>query len=138
MRKFMINVNGKSYEVEVEEIGGVQTYAAPAPAAVPQAAPAPAPAAAPAPQAAPAPAPAPAPAASGAQGGIQVTAPMPGTILKILASVGEAVKKGQPVVILEAMKMENEIVAPEDGTVASVNTTQGASVNNGDLLLTMN
>ena len=63
---------------------------------------------------------------------------MPGTILSIKASVGQAVKKGEPVVILEAMKMENEIVAPQDGTIASVNATQGASVNNGDLLLTMN
>ncbi|MBE7010706.1 MAG: biotin/lipoyl-binding protein [Ruminococcaceae bacterium] len=131
MRKFMINVNGKSYEVEVEELGG--SCAAPAvPAAVPVAAPAPA--------AAPvaAPAPAPAPAAGGSAGAVQITAPMPGTILSIKASVGQAVKKGEPVVVLEAMKMENEIVAPQDGTIASVNTTQGASVNNGDLLLTMN
>ena len=85
----------------------------------------------------PAPASAPAPSAGG-QGSIQITAPMPGTVLSIKASVGQAVKKGEPVVILEAMKMENEIVAPQDGTIASVNATQGASVNNGDLLLTMN
>lgn len=129
MRKFMINVNGKSYEVDVEEIGG----AAPAAAVIP-AAPA-APAAAPAPTA---PAPAAAPAASGAQGAVSVTAPMPGTILQIKAKVGDTVKRGQPVVILEAMKMENEIVAPQDGVIASINVSQGDSVNNGDVLATLN
>ncbi len=135
MRKFMINVNGKSYEVEVEEVGG--TFAAPAAASVPAAVPAQAPVATPAAASAPAAAPAPAPSAGG-QGSVQITAPMPGTVLSIKASVGQAVKKGEPVVILEAMKMENEIVAPQDGTIASIHATQGASVNNGDLLLTMN
>jgi len=123
MRKFMINVNGKSYEVDVEEITG----GASAPAA--------APAVAPAPVAAPAAAPA---APAGAQGSVTVTAPMPGTVLRINAKVGDAVKAGQAVVVLEAMKMENEIVAPQDGTIASVNVSQGASVNNGDVLVTLN
>lgn len=126
MRKFMINVNGKSYEVDVEEItGGAQPAAFTAPAA-----PA-APAAAPAPAAKPA-------APAGAQGAVSVTAPMPGTVLQIKAKAGDAVKRGQAVVILEAMKMENEIVAPQDGVIASVNVSQGDSVNNGDVLMTMN
>lgn len=128
MRKFMINVNGKSYEVDVEEItGGAQpaAFTAPAAPAAPAAAPAPAPAAKPA-------------APAGAQGAVSVTAPMPGTVLQIKAKAGDAVKRGQAVVILEAMKMENEIVAPQDGVIASVNVSQGDSVNNGDVLMTMN
>ncbi|MBE7048167.1 MAG: biotin/lipoyl-binding protein [Ruminococcaceae bacterium] len=142
MRKFMINVNGKSYEVDVEEIGGAQapvTYTAPAAPAASAAPAAPAPAA-PAP-AAPAPAtPAPATptAPAGAQGSITITAPMPGTILRINTKAGDNVKAGDAVVVLEAMKMENEIVAPQDGTIASVNVSQGAAVNNGDVLVTMN
>lgn len=123
MRKFMINVNGKSYEVDVEEITG----GASAPAA--------APAVAQAPVAAPAAAPA---APAGAQGSVTVTAPMPGTVLQVKVKVGDAVKAGQAVVVLEAMKMENEIVVPQDGTIASVNVSQGASVNNGDVLVTLN
>lgn len=134
MRKFMINVNGKSYEVDVEEITGGAT--APAAPVAPVAPVAPTPAATPA--AAPAPAPAAAPAPTGAQGAVTVTAPMPGTILKVNVKIGDAVKAGQAVVVLEAMKMENEIVAPQDGTIASVNVSQGASVNNGDVLVTMN
>ena len=63
---------------------------------------------------------------------------MPGTVLQIKAKAGDAVKRGQAVVILEAMKMENEIVAPQDGVIASVNVSQGDSVNNGDVLMTMN
>ena len=86
-----------------------------------------------------APAPAAKPAApAGAQGAVSVTAPMPGTVLQIKAKAGDAVKRGQAVVILEAMKMENEIVAPQDGVIASVNVSQGDSVNNGDVLMTMN
>lgn len=130
MRKFMINVNGKSYEVDVEEITGgasAPVMAAPAAASAPAQAPA-----------APAAAPAPAPAASGAQGSVTVSAPMPGTILKVNVKVGDTVKSGDPVAVLEAMKMENEIVAPQDGTVASVNVSQGASVNSGDVLITLN
>lgn len=130
MRKFMINVNGKSYEVEVEEIkDGVAAapvvQAAPrvaAPAAVPKAAPAPAPKAAPA--AVPA-------------GASTVTSPMPGTILSINVKVGEKVKKGQVLCILEAMKMENEIMAGGDGTVASVAVNQGDSVSTGQVLFAL-
>ena len=124
MKKFRINVNGKSYEVEVEELGGV---ASPAPVAAPVATPA----------AAPAPAPA-APAASGSAGGVTVAAPMPGNIIKVNVNVGDKVTSGQAVVILEAMKMENEIAAPQDGVVASINVTQGAKVNTGDVLITLN
>ena len=123
MRKFMINVNGKSYVVDVEEITG----GASAPAA--------APAVAQAPVAAPAAAPA---APAGAQGSVTVTAPMPGTVLRINAKVGDAVKAGQAVVVLEAMKMENEIVAPQDGTIASIDVAVGDPVEAGALLATLN
>lgn len=133
MRKFMINVNGKSYEVEVEEVGGASTSYAPAaptaPAAAPAAAaPAPAPAAAPAPKAA---------APSGSEGAVKVTSPMPGTILRINANVGDKVTKGQPIVVLEAMKMENDIVAPQDGTISSINVSANQSVNSGDVIATL-
>ena len=126
MKKYNITVNGQTYAVEVEEAGG-------APSAAPAAAPAPAPAAAPAP--APKAAPAPAPAAAG---GGALTAPMPGTVLDIKVAEGAAVKAGQVVLILEAMKMENEISAPADGTVASIPVAKGASVNSGDTLMTFN
>lgn len=123
MRKFLINVNGTSYEVEVEELAGGTSApaAAPAPVATPAPAPAPAPAAAPAPQA---------PA-----GGEKVNAPMPGTIADVKVKVGDTVKKGDVVVILEAMKMENEIMAANGGTVTAVLTSKGASVNTGDALV---
>jgi biotin carboxyl carrier protein len=135
MRKFAITVNGNTYEVEVEEIGGAPVYAA-APVAAPVAA---APAAAPvaAPKAAPAAAPK-AAAPAGAAGANKVNAPMPGTILDVKVAVGQAVKNGQVLCILEAMKMENEIAAPCDGVVASINVTKGATVNTGDLLLSLN
>ncbi len=120
MRKFLINVNGTSYEVEVEEVGGAAPVAAPAPAAAPAAAP----------KAAPAPAAVPA-------GGKKVNAPMPGTVVDVKVNVGDTVKKGQILVILEAMKMENEIMAPEDGKVVSVVTTKGAAVNTGDALVVL-
>ncbi len=125
MRKFMINVNGKSYEVEVEEVGGVASapvYTAPAPS----------PAAAPAPASAPAPAPAATPA-----GSTVVKAPMPGTVVSVKVNVGDMVKAGDVVCILEAMKMENEIMAPSDGKVVAVNANQGASVNTGDALVSL-
>lgn len=125
MKNYRITVNGTAYDVAVEELGGSAATSAPAPAAS-VAAPA-APAAAPA-----------APASSAAAGSIIVTAPMPGKILAVKASVGQAVKKGDVVLILEAMKMENEVVAPEDGTVASVNVAVGAAVEAGDTLATLN
>ena len=84
-------------------------------------------------------APAPAPAApAGAAGSVVVTAPMPGKILGVKASAGQAVKKGQVILILEAMKMENEIVAPQDGTVATINVSVGDSVEPGATLATLN
>lgn len=132
MRKFNIKVNGQAYEVEVEEVAGgfapapvVPVAAAPAPAMAPVAAPAPEKAEA---KAAPAPVSVAAPA-----GGTQLKAPMPGTVIDFKATNGAAVKKGQTVLILEAMKMENEIVAPADGVITFV-ASKGASVNTDDLL----
>ena len=110
MKKYRVNVNGTLFEVEIEEMTG-------APAA---------PAAAPAPAAPAAPA-----------GGEKITAPMPGTILAVNVANGSAVKKGDVLMILEAMKMENEIMAPCDGTVTSVAVTKGASVESGTLLCTI-
>ena len=133
MKKYNITVNGTTYEVLVEEAGAVSA-AAPAP----MVAPTPASIAAPAPAAAPTPAPkTAAPAAAGSVGAVKVTSPMPGTILKVDVTVGQAVKKGDTLCILEAMKMENAIPAPQDGTVSSVNVTKGASVNAGDLLVSL-
>ena len=131
MRKFNITVNGVAYEVEVEEVGG-----AAAPVAVAPAAPVAAPVAAAAP-AAPKAAPA-APKAAPVAGGTKISAPMPGTILDVKAAQGASVKKGDVLLILEAMKMENEIVAPQDGTVAQVLVAKGASVNSGDVLVVLN
>lgn len=132
MRKFNIKVNGQAYEVEVEEVAGgfapapvVPVAAAPAPAVAPVAAPAPEKAEV---KAAPVAAPVAAPA-----GGTQLKAPMPGTVIDFKATNGAAVKKGQTVLILEAMKMENEIVAPVDGVITFV-ASKGASVNTDDLL----
>ena len=115
MRKFNVNVNGKIYVVEIEETGA---------AAPVTAAPAPAPAATPAPAA---------PQAV-AGGAVNVEAPMPGTILDVKVQVGASVKAGDVLCILEAMKMENEILAPQDGTVKSV-VTKGSTVNTGDILV---
>ena len=81
---------------------------------------------------------APAPAAAPAAGGVTITSPMPGKILGIKAAAGTAVKRGQVILLLEAMKMENEIVAPQDGTVASINVNKGDTVNSGDVLVSMN
>ncbi len=137
MKKYNVTVNGVTYEVEVEEVGeGVST--APATPATPATnVKAAAPAAAPAPKAPAAPA-APAPkASSGAQGSIKVTAPMPGTILKMNIKVGDTIKANDLVCILEAMKMENEIFAAEGGVVKSIEAGQGASVNAGDVIITL-
>lgn len=104
MRKFNVSVNGKSYSVEVEEVGGAITpVAAPAPAVK---------------EAAPAPAASKAAAASAPAGGTPVKSPMPGVVRKLVVAEGTAVKAGQPIVVLEAMKMENDIVASADGLVS--------------------
>ncbi len=129
MKKFNIKVNGKSYEVEVEEIGGA-SFVPQAPAAG-QAASAVTPSETKA-------ASSNAPATSGAKGAIEVKAPMPGTINAINVKVGDTIKKGQVIAILEAMKMENEIMADADATVSSVNVSQGQSVNTGDIIVTLN
>ena len=124
MKNYRITVNGTSYDVTVEELAG----GAAAPVA-----------AAPAPVAVSAPAAAPAPAApAGGAGSIKVSSPMPGKILAVKANVGDSVKKGQVILILEAMKMENEIVAPQDGTVASINVNKGDSVEAGQTLASLN
>ena len=124
MKSYRITVNGNTYDVQVEELGsGV------APAAAPVAV-APTPVAA-----APAPAAAPTPVQSA--GGSEVTSPMPGNILDIKVNVGDKVSANQVVVVLEAMKMENDIVTPVAGTVASINVTKGQAVNSGDVLITV-
>ncbi len=110
MKKYRVTVNGTAYEIELEELTG----AAPAAAAAP---------------AAPA-----APAAAAPAGGEQVTSPMPGTILDVKVSQGASVKKGDVLMILEAMKMENEIMCPCDGKVASIHASKGTAVESGTLL----
>ena len=114
MKYYNITVKGVDYSVSVEE-----TAAAPAPVSAAPVAP---PAAAPA----------------GAAGAVSVKAPMPGNILDVKVKAGDSVKAGDVLAILEAMKMENEIVAPQDGTVASVNVNKGDTVNSGDVLVSMN
>ena len=111
MKKYRVNVNGTVYEVELEEITGAAPAAAPAPAAV-----------------------AAAPVAAAPAGGEQITSPMPGNILSVNVAAGDTVKKGQVLMILEAMKMENEIMCPCDGKVVSVSVTKGAAVESGTLL----
>jgi len=135
MKKFLIKVNGNQYEVEVEEVRDgsaapqvVQEVKAPTNIQATAPAPAPAPKAAAPEQKVSSEVPA------GAQ---TITAPMPGTILDVSVNTGDVVKKGQVLLILEAMKMENEIVAPNDGKIASINVSKGASVNAGDVLLSM-
>ena len=134
MNRYKVTVNGTAYDVLVEDMGGAQAgyapVAQPAPAAV---APAPAtPQSAPAPVAAPIPAAAPAPA-----GASVVEAPMPGKILKISVAVGASVSSGDVLLILEAMKMENEISAPAGGTVREIRAREGDSVNTGDVLIVL-
>ncbi|MBO5636771.1 MAG: biotin/lipoyl-binding protein [Acidaminococcaceae bacterium] len=123
MKAYTITVNGTAYEVEVEEKGGA-VAAAPR-AAAPRAA-------APAPKAAPAPA-----AKPVAAGAATVTAPMPGKVLEVKCKAGDAVKSGQVLLILEAMKMQNEIMAPADGTIADVRVSAGSTVNTGDVMIVM-
>ena len=120
MKNYIVTVNGVSYEVSVEEVGESQASAL---------------AAAPVKKAA---APAKKAKASGAAGSVKVSAPMPGKIIAVKKDAGAAVKKGEVILVLEAMKMENEIVAPQDGTVASVNAAAGDAVEAGDVLATMN
>ena len=129
LRKFKIAIDGKEYLVEMEEIGGVQQPVQ-APVAAAPAAPVEAPAA-PAEQAAPAAAPV------SAASGDAMTSPMPGTILRVLVNIGDEVKENQPLMILEAMKMENEVVANHAGKVAGIHVNQGQVVNAGDALITI-
>ena len=129
LRKFKIAIDGKEYLVEMEEIGGVQQPVQ-APVAAAPAAPVAAPAA-PAEQAAPAAAPV------SAASGDAMTAPMPGTILRLIVNIGDEVKENQPLMILEAMKMENEVVANHAGKVAGIHVNQGQVVNAGDALITI-
>ena len=110
MKNYTITVNGNVYDVTVEE--GASTGAVSAPAAKP--------------------------AATGTAGSVKINAPMPGKIVDVKVKVGDAVKKGQTVLVLEAMKMENEICAPQDGTVATVECSVGDSVETGKVLVSMN
>lgn len=128
--KYVVNLNGKAYEVEVEETQAVIMNVTDAPVAAAPVAPVAAPAtvAAPAPAAAPAPEAAPAPAAAPVAGGTNITAPMPGTILSVNKQPGSTVAAGDVILVLEAMKMENEIVAPCAGTVAQVLVSKGSTV----------
>ena len=112
MKNYTITVNGTAYDVTVEESGaGAQS----APSSAPKAA-----------------------APAGGEGAVKVNAPMPGKILSVKVSAGQAVKKGDVLMILEAMKMENEVVAPQDGTVAGVNVAAGDSVEAGAVLASLN
>ena len=138
LRKFKISIDGTQYLVEMEEVGApVATPADAAPAAPAAPAPAPAPApAAPEPAAAQAPA---APVSDGVpEGAHEQAAPMPGKILDIHVGLGDAVEVNQPVMVLEAMKMESQIVAEAAGTIASINVASGQMVNPGDLLFSIN
>lgn len=125
MKNYTITVNGTPYNVTVEE----GTTAAPAVQAAPTAPVAPS---------APAAAPAPTPVSAGSEGSIKVEAPMPGTILDVKTTVGASVENGQVLCILEAMKMENDIVAPKAGTVASISVNKGDSVEAGQVIITLN
>ena len=120
MKRFNVTVNGVAYDVTVEEIDATAT---PAPGATPVAAPV----AAPAPAAAPA-----------AAGAVEVKAPLQGNVLKVLVKPGDTVKKGSPVCVIEALKMENDVPAPADGVVASVLVKSGDSVKTDEVLLTLN
>ena len=127
LRKFKIKVDGQEYQVEMEEIGAVAPAAPVAPVAAPAAP------AAPTVEAAPA-----APVAATPAGADAMPSPMPGNILRILVNVGDTVTENQPLMILEAMKMENEIVAAKAGVVAGIHVKEGQVVNPGDALITIN
>ncbi len=118
MKRYNITVNGNAYDVTVEEVA--------ADAAAPAAAPAPA-----APKATPK-------AAAGAQGNVKISAPMPGTIVEVKAKVGDKVSNGTVIAVLEAMKMENDIVADRDGVIASIAVNKGDSVSTGSVIATLN
>ena len=134
MKTYLITVNGVTYEVQAEEVRGnqviQQVIQQPAPAPQPVAAPVAAPVPQPAPVVKEAPKAAP-------TGGIQITSPMPGSIFKLNVKPGDSVKRGDVVVILEAMKMENEIFAADDAVVASVEVKEGDAVNTGDVLVVL-
>ncbi len=121
MKRYNITVNGTTYDVAVEEVGAdsAPAAAAPAPAAKPAA-------------------PKTAPKASGTAGAVKISAPMPGTIVEVKAKVGDPVKNGTVIAILEAMKMENDIVADRDGTIASIEVGKGDSVSTGTVIATLN
>ena len=117
MKRFQITVNGNAYDVQVEEIGGSG-------ASIPVAAPVPA-------------APAPAVTATAPAGAETINAPMPGNIVNVMVKAGDSVTKGQVLLILEAMKMENEIMSPRDGVVVGVHVSKGESVDSGKLLVSL-
>ena len=124
MKKYNITVNGTTYEVIVEVVGSVTS--APANTATPHT-----PVTVPTPKAT-------APKPSATAGSRSVSAPMPGTILNVKVSVGQAIKKGDIICVLEAMKMENDIPSPQDGVVASINVQNGSNVNANDVIITLN
>lgn len=113
MRHYRVNVNGNAYEIAIEEITADEAKKASAPAVAPAAS---------------------APSAPVSAGATTVNAPMPGTILSVNVSAGATVKEGDVLMILEAMKMENEIMAPKSGKIASVNVSKSSSVKTGDVL----
>lgn len=121
MKKYNVTVNGNLYQVEVEEVKG--EFATQVTTASPAAPVAPATTQAPA-----------AASTASTAAGVKAEAPMPGTIVKVVATKGATVKQGDILFVLEAMKMENEIMSPTDGTVVDINVTQGAAVNTGDIL----
>ncbi len=122
MKRYNITVNGTVYDVAVEEADNDGAVSAPAAASA-------------APKAATKPA---APKSSAAAGSVKITAPMPGTIVDVKAKVGDTVKNGTVIAVLEAMKMENDVVADRDGTIASINVNKGDSVSTGSVIATLN
>ena len=125
MKRFLIKINGKTYDAEVEELRGAAAPAvsfAPAAAAAPVAA---------------APVAAPAAAAPAASGPASVTAPIPGTVLRLEKAIGDAVAAGDVVMIVESMKMENEVVAPAAGKITGISVAAGSAINTGDILFTL-